>query len=129
MTEEKKVLSLGAKPKLELKKPVDAGGAPRGAAAGVVQQQFSHGRRNAVVVEAKRERRQDAGAPPKAGAAAPAAGAATGADAKHLTQGERDARIRALRGAALQGERKSSLPPAPPRGEQPAESDEVLEGL
>lgn len=127
MTEEKKVLSLGAKPKLELKKPVDAGSHR---AAGVVQQQFSHGRRNAVVVEAKRERKAEAPGGTQTKLTAPASAPGNSETQRQLTQGERDARIRALRGAALQGERKSALPPLPPRetagAAQPAEPEEHL---
>jgi hypothetical protein len=51
--EPKKVLSLGAKPKLELKKPVNPDGK---AAAGSVRQSFSHGRSKTVAVEVKRKR-------------------------------------------------------------------------
>src|SRR5580693_7826492 len=54
--ETKKVLSLGGKPKLELKKPVSGEGA---AAAGSVRQSFSHGRSKTVAVEVKQRKRTD----------------------------------------------------------------------
>lgn len=53
MTDLQKVLSLGAKPKLELKKPINPDAA---ALAGSVRQSFSHGRSKTVAVEVKRKR-------------------------------------------------------------------------
>jgi translation initiation factor IF-2 len=119
--ENKKVLSLGgAKPKLELKKPVSTDGA---AAVSSVKQSFSHGRTNTVMVEKKR------GVVKKPGEATPPAdtrgamikgpepgtsvnlggrGRATSAVIRQLTNEERDARARALRGAVLDTERKES---------------------
>ena len=49
----KKVLSLGGKPKLELKKAVSSDGGAA-LAAGSVKQSFSHGRSKTVAVEVKR---------------------------------------------------------------------------
>ena len=98
--EPKKVLSLGGKPKLELKKPVASGGnAPE-----MVRQSFSHGRSKAVVVEAKKPKRGEIEtrvAPttkPPAGTVTKS-GRATSAVLKSLTKEEREARARALLGA------------------------------
>jgi translation initiation factor IF-2 len=109
MTEDKKpkVLSLGAgRPKLELKKPV-AG------TSETVRQSFSHGRSKAVVVEAKKPakrgeaevpRQQPAvlqrGPEPGTSVSVNKSGRATSAVLHNLTAGEREARARALRGAA-----------------------------
>ena len=125
--ESKKVLSLGgSKPKLELKKPVSAD-AP--VAAGSVKQSFSHGRTNTVMVEKKRPVVKKAGDAPAAPADTRAAmvkgpepgtsvnlggrGRATSAVIRNLTNEERDARARALRGAVLEGERRENEPQAP----------------
>ncbi|MDD3371191.1 MAG: translation initiation factor IF-2 N-terminal domain-containing protein, partial [Alphaproteobacteria bacterium] len=105
MTEEKKkkVLSLGARPKLELKKPV----VPSGGAAETVRQSFSHGRSKAVVVEAKKPiKRGESDAvrssgPSRAGSVS-RSGRTTGAVLHSLTAEEREARARALRGAAAE---------------------------
>ncbi|QQR68449.1 MAG: translation initiation factor IF-2 [Alphaproteobacteria bacterium] len=97
--EPKKILSLGERKTLELKK------AP---AAAVVRQSFSHGRSNTVKVEVRRARNEKV-APEAPIAKAPVEGpaktrgVATSAAARTLTQEERDARIRALRGAILEG--------------------------
>lgn len=114
MTDEKKktVLSLGSgtRPKLELKKPASgAGSAPE-----MVRQSFSHGRSKAVVVEAKKPKRGESdagkGATVKSsdmtrtagsGASVTKSGRATSATIRSLTAEEREARARALRGAAV----------------------------
>ena len=106
----KKVLSLSGRSKLELKKPVDAGG------VGSVRQSFSHGRTKTVAVEVKRKRPGTTGpAVPEPVAAAPApepappartGTAPRGAVPRQLTEGEREARIRALRSAAQEEERR-----------------------
>ncbi|NYZ13118.1 translation initiation factor IF-2 [Azospirillum sp. RWY-5-1] len=109
----KKVLHLSGsgKGKLELKKPVDT----------TVRQSFSHGRTKTVAVEVKRKRTVDKGALPgvaDGGAAARQAaqgipirgvpgrpnrgGGGTGV--RQLTKDEREARLRALRGAMLEEE-------------------------
>ena len=123
--ETKKVLSLGGnKPKLELKKPVSAD-AP--VAAGSVKQSFSHGRTNTVMVEKKRPVVKKAGdvpaAPPQDAVQRAAMvkgpepgtsvnlggrGRATSATIRQLTNEERDARVRALRGAVVDNERRES---------------------
>jgi translation initiation factor IF-2 len=106
MTEEKKktVLSLGTRPKLELKKPV----APSGSSE-TVRQSFSHGRSKAVVVEAKKPVKRGEGEAAKAaagqakstgGPTVSKSGRATSAVLRTLTAEEREARARALRGAA-----------------------------
>lgn len=132
MTEQetKKVLSLGSKPKLELKKP-PAGEGAGAAAAGSVLQQFPHGRRRPVQVERKavQVEHKRAGSPrvaTPAGEGAPARqqmvvgpepgtsvsiggrGRATSAMIRQLTPEERDARARALRGAVLESERREA---------------------
>lgn len=126
MTEQdsnKKVLSLGARPKLELKKPVSTDGA---ASAGSVKQSFSHGRSKTVAVEVKRGNRAGAATPPSGEAVARSAavkgpepgtsvtmsgrGRATSAVIRQLTPEERDARARALRGAAQETERAGQEP-------------------
>ncbi len=112
----KKVLSLGGKPKLELKKPVSGGDA---GAAGSVRQSFSHGRSKTVAVEVKQRKRTDKEATPEATArpqmvrgpelgtsvSVNERGRATSAIIRQLTPEERDARARALRGAVLVGEK------------------------
>ena len=116
MTEQdtKKVLSLGGRPKLELKKPVAA---DPPAAAGSVKQSFSHGRSKTVAVEVKARKRvtesdapKPAAAPSKAEAPAvtsnTSARSATTAQLRQLTEEERNARARALRGAAVDNERR-----------------------
>ncbi|MBP7253545.1 MAG: translation initiation factor IF-2 [Alphaproteobacteria bacterium] len=135
--EGKKVLSLGgAKPKLELKKPMDSGSAN----AGLVRQSFSHGRSKTVAVEVKRKREGEA---TSAGVRAVTLDSTTTSAARPMTSGgaprqltkeERDARARALRGAVLEGGevRRSSLPPVVPTAvhrvpEKPAV--EVVENL
>lgn len=113
-SEGKKVLSLGgAKSKLELKKPADAA-----ANAGLVRQSFSHGRSKTVAVEVKRKREGEPVPTPRAATAEAGrslnVGRASGSAApRQLTQEERDARVRALRGSALEGgeTRRASLPP------------------
>ncbi len=115
MTDDKKksVLSLGGapRPKLELKKPVAAGGASE-----TVRQSFSHGRSKAVVVEAKKPaKRGEAEAVKsvstrgaehgKASAGVTKSGRTTSAVLHSLTAGEREARARALRGAAAETDR------------------------
>ncbi len=122
MTDEnKKVLSLGGKPKLELKKtmPSDAGGG----GAGSVKQSFSHGRSKTVAVEVKRTKRTTDVPPPSTGEGAgtrqqmvvgpepgtsvsvSGRGRATSAVIRQLTTEERDSRARALRGAVLDGDK------------------------
>ncbi len=112
--EPKKVLSLGAKPKLELKKPINPDGK---AAAGSVRQSFSHGRSKTVAVEVKRKREGSVSqtTEAKAGMSAVRAtepgatlslsgGAKAAAAPRQLTQEERETRMRALRGAVLESE-------------------------
>ena len=109
MTDEKKksVLSLVARPKLELKKSVAA--APSGASE-TVRQSFSHGRSKSVVVEAKKPVKRGeaevakgtrAGESKTAGGVTKS-GRSTSAVLHTLTAGEREARARALRGAAAE---------------------------
>ncbi|MDR3448425.1 MAG: translation initiation factor IF-2 [Alphaproteobacteria bacterium] len=110
MTEDKKpkVLSLGAgRPKLELKKPVTGAA---GAATDVVRQSFSHGRSKSVVVEAKKPAKRgeepakptglQRGPEPGTSVSVNRSGRATSAVLHNLTKEEREARARALRGAA-----------------------------
>jgi translation initiation factor IF-2 len=123
--ESKKLLSLGGtKPKLELKKPVSTEGA---VSAGSVKQSFSHGRTNTVMVEKKRGAgkkpmdtaalAKDAtmvkGPEPGTSVNLGGRGRATSAVIRQLTNEERDARARALRGAVLDHERRESEPSAP----------------
>ncbi len=126
MTEQdgKKVLSLGsAKPKLELKKSVD----PNATSAGLVRQSFSHGRSKTVAVEVKRKRENEPVASPRSvtleagnqqrtGGLTAARASSGSAAPRQLTQEEREARARALRGAVLDGGevRRSNLPPVVP---------------
>ena len=137
MTEEtKKVLSLGAKPKLELKKPVHADTG----AAGSVKQSFSHGRSKTVAVEVKRGAAKRAGEPVEVPAASVNArptmvqgpepgtsvsvsgrGRATSAVIRNLTAEEQEARARALRGAVLDNERRESETAAAAAAEQQAQ--------
>jgi translation initiation factor IF-2 len=121
MTEEKpkKILSLGGK--LGLKKPVTPETLDR---AGSVKQSFSHGRSKTVAVEVKRKRTEGSGAPthpsdakivgtqqlgvgPTSGGLALNLGGRSGTSARQLTSEEREARIRALRGAVLDNEAKA----------------------
>lgn len=122
--ETKKVLSLGGnKPKLELKKPVSTDGAT---AAGSVKQSFSHGRTNTVMVEKKRPVVKKEGPAPETARASMvkgpepgtsvnlgSRGRATSAVIRQLTNEERDARVRALRGAAQEGENREANSPSP----------------
>ncbi|HEV7370137.1 translation initiation factor IF-2 [Arenibaculum sp.] len=112
----KKVLSLGNRGKLELKKTVDAGS---------VRQSFSHGRSKTVTVEVKRKRTLEKGAVPGiADGGAAARRAAEGLPAKpgqggrgqrgappvrQLTREERDARLRALQGAIRSEEERRQI--------------------
>ncbi|WP_448203739.1 translation initiation factor IF-2 [Azospirillum sp. sgz302134] len=112
----KKVLHLNAgsnKGKLELKKPVET----------QVRQSFSHGRSKPVTVEVKRKRTVEKGALPgvaDGGAAARQAAQGIpvrgvpgqrqrggGGAVRQLTNQEREARIRALQGAAEEGRRRA----------------------
>ncbi len=109
----KEVLHLTGKGKLELKKTVDAGS---------VRQSFSHGRSKTVTVEVKRKRTIEKGAAPgvaDGGAAArraaeglPAKGGPgrgpRGATVRQLTKEEREARVRALLGAAKREEERKT---------------------
>ena len=83
---EKKVLTLSGagRGKLELKRPADAG---------QVRQSFSHGRSKTVQVEVKRKRAVDGGS-----------GGDFNLPPGVLTDNEREARMRALRGAIVEGE-------------------------
>src|SRR6185437_11414761 len=109
--ERKKPLSLAGRGKLELKRPV--GGDPGQAS---VRQSFPHGRSKTVTVEVKPKRRQTPEAAPKletveaAPAQSPTAQPAAGQQgrkpkmlgdltAHELTEEERKARVRALKGA------------------------------
>ncbi|MEJ0062384.1 MAG: translation initiation factor IF-2 [Alphaproteobacteria bacterium] len=130
--ENKKVLSLGGKPKLELKKSADPG-AP---AHGSVRQSFSHGRSKTVAVEVKRKREGEV-APRAPGVETPQAPPRTSGAPRQLTQEERNARVRALRGAVLDGtETRRNLPPVIPTqvhreteaeqpGAEPADGDSL----
>lgn len=119
----KKVLSLGgaAKPTLELKKPV-LGLDPKAAGAGSVRQSFSHGRTKTVAVEVKRKRDGSAaqGAETRGGMTAVRA-ADMPAAARHLTQEERESRMRALRGAVLESEQRKVAAP-----EETQSADEIF---
>ncbi len=117
--EGKKVLSLGAKPKLELKKTASSDGA---AAAGSVRQSFSHGRSKTVAVEVRQRKRPDnkettdnvsrqqmvKGPEPGTSVSVNERGRATSAIIRQLTPEERDTRARALRGAVLDNEKRDS---------------------
>jgi len=119
MTEEtKKVLSLGGKPKLELKKPVSGESAGSG---GSVRQSFSHGRSKTVAVEVKQRKRSDKEIPattgqqqmvkgpePGTSVSVNERGRATSAVIRQLTPEERESRARALRGAVLDNERREA---------------------
>ena len=111
----KKVLSLGGRPKLELKKPVSADGG----GAGSVRQSFSHGRSKTVAVEVKQRKRTEKdgaetsarqqmvkGPEPGTSVSVNERGRATSAVIRQLTNEERDARVRALRGAVLDNEKR-----------------------
>jgi translation initiation factor IF-2 len=119
--ETKKVLSLGAKPKLELKKPVSTDNS----AAGSVRQSFSHGRSKTVAVEVKQRKRNDKetavdpartqmvrGPEPGTSVSVNERGRATSAVIRQLTSEERDARARALRGAVIDNDRREAEAPA-----------------
>ena len=104
MSEENKpkVLSLGGERKtLGLKKPVAAVG---GSATDIVRQSFSHGRSKQVVVEAKKPKRGDQDVVKTTARTEPGtvskSGRATSAMLHNLSNAEREARARALRGAA-----------------------------
>jgi translation initiation factor IF-2 len=112
----KKVLSLGGKPKLELKKPVSSDGA---SAAGSVRQSFSHGRSKTVAVEVRQRKRTEKetaeaatrqqmvkGPEPGTSVSVNERGRATSAVIRQLTPEERDARARALRGAVLDHDKR-----------------------
>jgi translation initiation factor IF-2 len=115
----KKVLSLGNRPKLELKKPVAGGnaGAADATSAGSVKQSFSHGRSKTVHVEVKQRKRNEPagtdirpamvkGPEPGTSVSVNERGRATSAVIRQLTPEERDARVRALRGATLENEKR-----------------------
>jgi translation initiation factor IF-2 len=109
--EPKKPLSLGGRAKLELKRPVasDPG-------AGSVRQSFPHGRSKTVTVEVKPKRRVTPEVAPKpetveAVAPTPGTAPAPGSQAsrkpailRELTEEERAARVRALKGAKIADE-------------------------
>jgi translation initiation factor IF-2 len=117
--ETKKVLSLGGKPKLELKKPVSGEGS---GAAGSVRQSFSHGRSKTVAVEVRQRKRTDKetveaasrqqqmvkGPEPGTSVSVNERGRATSAVIRQLTPEERDTRMRALRGAVLDTEKRDT---------------------
>ena len=119
MTEQdKKVLSLGGRSKLELKKPAAAPDSGP-ASAGSVRQSFSHGRSKTVAVEVKQRKRSDKDAPekdtrqqmvkgpePGTSVSVNERGRATSAVIRQLTPEERDTRARALRGAVLDNEKR-----------------------
>ena len=142
--DQKKVLHLSGsgKGKLELKKPVET----------QVRQSFSHGRSKTVTVEVKRKRAIEKGALPgvaDGGAAARQAaqglpvrggpgqrargGAGTGV--RQLTKEEREARMRALRGAVDEAEQRRvqeeaaafEAEAAEPAAPEPEEVPEVLD--
>jgi translation initiation factor IF-2 len=97
--------------------------------AGSVKQSFSHGRTNTVMVEKKRGAAKRPGEASSSDAVGRTAmvrgpepgtsvnlggrGRATSAVIRNLTNEERDARARALRGAVLEGERRDSEPLTP----------------
>jgi translation initiation factor IF-2 len=120
---DKKVLSLSGRPKLELgKKPVSAPVAPAPVSPESVRQSFSHGRTKTVAVEVKRKRTFEKGAVPgvaDGGAAArrAAEGSASsgkggapgrGGAPRQLSDAEREARLRALRVAAVEDDRAAT---------------------
>jgi len=100
----KKVLSLGSKPTLGLKNP------PSGSkgGSGSVRQSFSHGRTKTVAVEVKRKKRGVASKTKTANVASTQSIKPNTADSsssvRRLTKEERESRLRALRGAALENE-------------------------
>jgi translation initiation factor IF-2 len=88
---EKKVLSLSNRGKLELKKATDAS---------QVRQSFSHGRSKTVTVEVKRKRAAEQKSPS-------AGGKFSGADnMRSLSEEEREARLKAVRGAIAEQTRR-----------------------
>jgi len=100
--EKESKLTLRKPGRLELKKTVDAG---------QVSQSFSHGRTKKVAVEVKRKRTFERSAAGKMTAVSPHAAAEPEAKAapavpRDLTDREREARIRALQGAAAEDERQ-----------------------
>ena len=117
----KKVLSLGNRPKLELKKPVASADAN---SAGSVKQSFSHGRSKTVAVEVKQRNKRTEVAPsgndanarqsmvkgpePGTSVSVNERGRATSAVIRQLTPEERDARVRALRGSVIENEKRDS---------------------
>ncbi len=121
--EPKKVLSLGSKPTLELKKtPVAEVKASSGATggAGSVRQSFSHGRSKTVAVEVKRKLTDTAsptivkkdgvtGARASDLGARIAVGGASSGAGRQLTQEERESRMRALRGAVIDNESRRKI--------------------
>ena len=96
-------LTLRKPGRLELKKTVDAG---------QVSQSFSHGRTKKVAVEVKRKRTFERGASGKMAAVSQQAAAAdqnaseSAAMPRNLTEREREARTRALQGAAVEDEKQ-----------------------
>jgi translation initiation factor IF-2 len=125
--EPKKVLSLSGRGKLELKRSPDM--------TSQVRQSFSHGRSKAVTVEVKTQR---VAKPPIPGPAhvapvpheperpvrrpEPAAPVRTGPPVRQLTVEEREVRIRALRTAVQEEERRAPEPELTPvvSGQEPA---------
>ena len=112
--ERKKPLSLAGRGKLELKRPV-GGGVDQSS----VRQSFPHGRSKTVTVEVKPKRRQTPEAAPKVEPVEPAPAQAQTAqpaaaqqarkpkmlgDLTELTEEERKARVRALKGAKIADE-------------------------
>ncbi len=101
--EKESKLTLRKPGRLELKKTVEGG---------QVRQSFSHGRSKSVTVEVKKKRTFERGAGGKMTAVreepslAEAAKSAEHAEIKDLTEREREARIRALKGAAADEERE-----------------------
>ena len=100
--EKESKLTLRKPGRLELKKTVGAG---------QVSQSFSHGRTKKVAVEVKRKRTFERGAGGKLTAVsdqaeAPAAAKDEAAPLRDLTDREREARIRALKGAAAEEEKQ-----------------------
>ena len=107
-------LSLSGVNKLELKRPTDTG---------QVRQSFSHGRSKNVQVEVRRKRNIGPETQPEPAAPEPAAKPAAAAEpetaaeetARHLTNSERDARIRALQESAKHEPEDRPLPPVRPQ--------------
>ena len=128
--EPKKVLSLSGRGKLELKRGPEA--------ASQVRQSFSHGRSKTVTVEVRTPRSVKPASPvpvpeivarePERPAAvrrpdAPAPSPARpGPQPRHLTAEEREVRIRALRTAVQEEERRAPEPAPQPESEQAPEA-------